>query len=127
MASKSFARPPIAPIHAKNRELRRAAGQFLGTWGQIGLSESGGVTDVTPRRGPMSHSTDAEIRRALHRKALRAFHRNDTLVIDELGLAHAKAESMSPSSMASLHGFGEIESAADTLMRQKSHHLGGSG
>jgi hypothetical protein len=34
----------------------------------------------------------AEIRAALHRKALRAFHRcNDTLVIDELGLAHAKA------------------------------------
>jgi hypothetical protein len=65
----------------------------------------------------MSHSTDAEIRAALHRKALRAFHRcNETLVIDELGLAHAKARIDVAVINGSLHGF-EIKSAADTLMR----------
>jgi hypothetical protein len=65
----------------------------------------------------MSHSTDAEIRCALHRKALRAFHRcNDTLVIDELGLAHAKARIDVAVINGSVHGF-EIKSAADTLTR----------
>jgi hypothetical protein len=65
----------------------------------------------------MSHSTDAEIRTALHRKALRAFHHcNDTLVIDELGLAHAKARIDVAVINGSVHGF-EIKSAADTLTR----------
>ena len=65
----------------------------------------------------MSHSTDAEIRAALHRKVLRAFHRcNDTLVIDELGLAHAKARIDVVVINGSVHGF-EIKSAADTLTR----------
>jgi hypothetical protein len=65
----------------------------------------------------MSHSTDAEIRCALHRKELRAFHRcNDTLVIDELGLAHAKARIDVAVINGSVHGF-EIKSAADTLTR----------
>ena len=65
----------------------------------------------------MSHSTDAEIRAALHRKALRAFHRcNDTLVIDELGLAHAKARIDVAVINGSMYGF-EIKSAADTLTR----------
>ena len=65
----------------------------------------------------MFHSTDAEIRAALHRKALRAFHRcNDTLVIDELGLAHAKARIDVAVINGSVHGF-EIKSAADTLTR----------
>ena len=65
----------------------------------------------------MSHSTDAEIRAALHCKALRAFHRcNDTLVIDELGLAHAKARIDVAVINGSVHGF-EIKSAADTLTR----------
>src|SRR5260370_11716338 len=64
----------------------------LARGGKSGLVNPAGVTDATPRRGPMSHSTDAEIRCALHRKELRAFHRcNDTLVRDELALAHAKA------------------------------------
>ncbi|MBV8108753.1 MAG: sce7726 family protein [Hyphomicrobiales bacterium] len=70
-----------------------------------------------PRRGPMSHSTDAEIRGALHRKVLRAFHRcNDTLVIDELGIAHAKARIDVAVVNGCVHGF-EIKSAADTLTR----------
>jgi hypothetical protein len=65
----------------------------------------------------MSHSTDAEIRAALHRKALRAFHRcNDTLVIDELGLAHAKVRVDVAVINGCVHGF-EIKSAADTLTR----------
>jgi hypothetical protein len=65
----------------------------------------------------MSHSTDAEIRTALHRKVLRAFHRcNDTLVIDELGLAHAKARIDVAVINGNVHGF-EIKSAADTLTR----------
>jgi hypothetical protein len=65
----------------------------------------------------MFHSTDAEIRAALHRKALRAFHRcNDTLVIDELGLAHAKTRIDVAVINGSVHGF-EIKSAADTLTR----------
>jgi hypothetical protein len=65
----------------------------------------------------MSHSTDPEIRAALHRKALRAFHRcNDTLVIDELGLAHAKARIDVAVINGCMHGF-EIKSAADTLTR----------
>ncbi len=65
----------------------------------------------------MSNSTDAEIRAALHRKALRAFHRcNDTLVIDELGLAHAKARIDVAVINGCVHGF-EIKSAADALTR----------
>jgi hypothetical protein len=65
----------------------------------------------------MTHSTDAEIRAALHRKALRAFHRcSETLVIDELGLAHAKARVDVAVINGCVHGF-EIKSAADTLTR----------
>lgn len=65
----------------------------------------------------MSHSTDAEIRAALHRKELRAFHRcHDTLVIDELGLAHAKARIDIAVINGCVHGF-EIKSAADALRR----------
>jgi hypothetical protein len=70
-----------------------------------------------PRRGPMSLSTDAEIRAALHSKALRAYHRCDkTLVIDELGLAHAKVRVDVAVINGCVHGF-EIKSAADTLTR----------
>ena len=65
----------------------------------------------------MSQSTDADIRAALHRKALRGFHRcNDTLVIDELGLAHAKARIDIAVINGCVHGF-EIKRAADTLTR----------
>jgi hypothetical protein len=89
----------------------------LARGGKSGLVDPAGVTEGTPRRGPMLHSTDAEIRAAFHRKALRSFHRcNDTLVIDELGLAHAKARIDVAVINGSLHGF-EIKSAADTLTR----------
>jgi hypothetical protein len=65
----------------------------------------------------MSRSTDAEIRAALHRKVLGAFHRcSNTLVIDELGLAHAKARVDVAVINGSVHGF-EIKSDADTLTR----------
>jgi hypothetical protein len=65
----------------------------------------------------MSHSTDAEIRSALHRQMLRVFHAcNDTLVIDELGLAHAKARIDVAVINGCVHGF-EIKSSADTLAR----------
>ncbi|MCK1409294.1 sce7726 family protein [Bradyrhizobium sp. 76] len=65
----------------------------------------------------MSHSTDAEIRSALHRKELRASHRcTDTLVIDELGLAHAKVRIDVAVINGCVHGY-EIKSAADTLAR----------
>jgi len=65
----------------------------------------------------MSLSTDAEIRVALHSKALRAYHHCDkTLVIDELGLAHAKVRVDVAVINGCVHGY-EIKSAADTLTR----------
>src|ERR1700730_8418694 len=61
--------------------------------------------------------TDAEIRAALHRKALRAFYvRGDTLVVDELGLAPSKARIDVAVINGCVHGF-EIKSAADSLTR----------
>lgn len=85
--------------------------------GKSGLAGDIGAALATPLRGPMSHSTDAEIRTALHRKALRAVHRcNDTLVIDELGLAHAKVRIDVAVINGCVHGY-EIKSAADTLNR----------
>jgi len=65
----------------------------------------------------MSISTDAEIRAALHSKTLLADHRcRDTLVIDELGLAHAKVRIDVAVINGCIHGY-EIKSAADTLTR----------
>ena len=65
----------------------------------------------------MRPSTDTEICAALHRKTLRALHaRADTLVVDELGLAHSKARIDVAVINGCLHGF-EIKSAADSLAR----------
>ena len=65
----------------------------------------------------MRPTTDIDIRQALHRKTLRAYHRRaDTLVIDELGLAHAKARIDVAVINGCVHGF-EIKSAADSLTR----------
>ena len=65
----------------------------------------------------MRPSTDPEIREALHRKTLRGLHgRSDTLVIDELGLAHAKARIDVAVINGCVHGF-EIKSASDNLAR----------
>jgi hypothetical protein len=91
----------------------------LAVQSKSGLSDSRGPTPhlPLPHRGLMRPSTDAEIREALHRKALRAFHgRTDTLVIDELGLAHAKARIDVAIINGCVHGF-EIKSAADSLAR----------
>ena len=91
----------------------------LAVQSKLGLSNPRGATSKMPlpRRGLMQPSTDAEIRGALHRKALRAFHgRADTLVIDELGLAHAKARIDVAVINGCAHGF-EIKSAADNLAR----------
>lgn len=60
---------------------------------------------------------DAEIRAALHAKRLcRQKARPDTLVIDELGLAHSKGRIDVAVINGSLHGY-EIKSEKDTLDR----------
>jgi hypothetical protein len=67
--------------------------------------------------GTTMPTSDREIRAALHRKKFRALHgRTDTLIIDELGLAHAKARIDIAAINGCVHGF-EIKSAADTLAR----------
>jgi len=62
-------------------------------------------------------STDFEIREALHRKVLKAYHRsNSTIIVDELGLAHGKNRIDVAVLNGHLHGY-EIKSAKDTLIR----------
>jgi hypothetical protein len=62
-------------------------------------------------------TTDAEIRAALHAKRLRRIKvQPDTLVIDELGLAHAKSRVDVAVINGCIHGY-EIKSAKDTLDR----------
>lgn len=62
-------------------------------------------------------TTDADIRSALHTKRLRNLKAQpDTLVIDELGLAHAKSRIDVAVINGSIHGY-EIKSAKDTLDR----------
>lgn len=62
-------------------------------------------------------TTDAEIRAALHTKRLRAIRQlPDTLVVDELGLAHAKVRIDIAVINGCVHGY-EIKSSADTLER----------
>jgi hypothetical protein len=62
-------------------------------------------------------TTDADIRSALHAKRLRhAKARPDTLVIDELGLAHARSRIDVAVINGCIHGY-EIKSAKDTLDR----------
>lgn len=65
----------------------------------------------------MVETTDADIRRALHSKRLRQLRaRPDTLVIDELGLAHAKSRIDVAVINGCIHGY-EIKSAKDNLVR----------
>jgi hypothetical protein len=65
----------------------------------------------------MDLTNDADIRAALHRKKLRRAHScPNTLVVDELGLAHARARIDIAIINGCVHGF-EIKSAADTLAR----------
>ncbi len=62
-------------------------------------------------------TTDADIRFALHAKRLRrAKSRPDTLVIDELGLAHARSRIDVAVINGCIHGY-EIKSAKDNLDR----------
>ena len=64
-----------------------------------------------------STTADTDIRVALHAKRLRrAKSRPDTLVIDELGLAHAKSRIDVAVINGCIHGY-EIKSARDTLDR----------
>lgn len=60
---------------------------------------------------------DNEIRRALHHKRLRRYREHaDTIVVDELGLAHARSRIDVAVINGSIHGY-EIKSALDTLDR----------
>ena len=62
-------------------------------------------------------TTDSEIRLALHSKRLRRVKAHpDTLVIDELGLAHAKSRIDVAVINGCVHGY-EIKSSSDTLDR----------
>lgn len=62
-------------------------------------------------------SSDADIRQALHRKKLRHLRScADVLVVDELGLAHAKSRIDVAVINGSVHGY-EIKSAKDSLVR----------
>ncbi len=65
----------------------------------------------------MRKSTDSEIRRAFHRKKLHALHTcPDTLIIDELGIAHGRNRIDVAVINGCIHGY-EIKSAKDTLSR----------
>ena len=62
-------------------------------------------------------STDPQIRAALHKQKLKRLHtRADTIIVDELGLAHADVIVDVAVINGHLHGF-EIKSAADSLLR----------
>lgn len=68
----------------------------------------------------MQKTKDAEIRFALHEKKLRAYRDTpDTIVVDELGLSHAKARIDIAVINGCVHGY-EIKSSLDTLERLPS-------
>jgi hypothetical protein len=65
----------------------------------------------------MSQTRDSDIRRALHSKKLRAYKTApNTIVVDELGLAHARVRIDVAVINGCVHGF-EIKSSLDTLQR----------
>jgi hypothetical protein len=65
----------------------------------------------------MMHSNDKEIRLALHEKRLRAYREApDTIVVDELGLSHARVRIDIAVINGCVHGY-EIKSSQDTLDR----------
>jgi hypothetical protein len=67
--------------------------------------------------GDVGPTSDSEIRLALHNKKLkRVAARPDTLIVEELGLAHAKARIDIAVIDGCVHGF-EIKSSLDTLAR----------
>ena len=66
---------------------------------------------------PMPQTRDSEIRVALHRKKLCAYQSApNTIVVDELGLSHARARIDIAVINGCVHGF-EIKSSLDTLQR----------
>ena len=68
----------------------------------------------------LSAASDSDIRNAFHAKYLRrAKSRPDTLVIDELGLAHARSRVDVAVINGQIHGY-EIKSSKDTLERLTS-------
>lgn len=70
--------------------------------------------------GAALSSTDFEIRTAFHRKKLRRHHEcPNTIVIDELGVAHGRRRVDIAVVNGRIHGF-EIKSASDTLERLPS-------
>ncbi|MDD5241971.1 MAG: sce7726 family protein [Sulfuricella sp.] len=65
----------------------------------------------------MKHSSDIEIRKALHTKKLKEYHNClNTIVIDELGLIHGKNRIDIAVFNGCLHGY-EIKSSRDNLDR----------
>jgi len=65
----------------------------------------------------MKETTDQEIRSAFHAKKLASHHNNhDTIVIDELGVAHGKNRIDIAVVNGFIHGY-EIKSSKDTLSR----------
>lgn len=65
----------------------------------------------------MPQTRDSEIRKALHRKKLCAYRSApNTIVVDELGLAHARTRIDIAVINGCVHGF-EIKSSLDTLQR----------
>ncbi|WP_336172961.1 sce7726 family protein [Ensifer sp. MJa1] len=65
----------------------------------------------------MLATNDQEIRAALHKKKLRSYRKaGDAIVVDELGLSHAKVRIDVAVISAEVHGF-EIKSGLDTLDR----------
>jgi hypothetical protein len=68
-------------------------------------------------RSLAQNSTDREIREALHRKLFKRYHKDpNTLVIDELGLAHGKHRIDVAVLNGCIHGY-EIKSSKDKLTR----------
>jgi len=62
-------------------------------------------------------TNDQEIRAALHRKKLRTYRNaGDVIIVDELGLSHARVRIDVAVISAEVHGF-EIKSSLDTLER----------
>lgn len=68
----------------------------------------------------MINTTDVEIRAALHKKKLKKYHEcPETLVVDELGLAHGKNRIDIAVLNGYVHGY-EIKSSKDSLARLPS-------
>ncbi len=99
---------------------RLAVHKKLSNWRLVGRPKSGNKARASNRREltmTCPTTTDSDIRSALHSKRLRHQKlRPDTLVIDELGLAHARSRVDIAVINGCIHGY-EIKSAQDSLDR----------